>query len=86
MSKQKSKTLVVQLVRLVSPQHQPPQPQLYGFKAQWGGLSSTSLSEKLPESMRLTSKQAHAVRKETAIDAAKEAVPQGDGIYKKMTG
>jgi hypothetical protein len=75
-----------------------------------GSSSSTSLREKLPKSMRLTSKQAHAVRKETAIekaettdkyktamkeatimyqneqDAAKEALAQGDGIYKKMTG
>jgi hypothetical protein len=75
-----------------------------------GSSSSTSLREKLPKTMRLTSKQAHAVRKETAIekaettdtykaamkeatimyqndqDAAKEALAQGDGIYKKMTG
>jgi hypothetical protein len=35
-----------------------------------GSFSSTSLSEKLPKSMRLTSKQAHAVRKETAVKKA----------------
>jgi hypothetical protein len=36
-----------------------------------GGSSfSTSLRERLPKSMRLTSKQAHAVRKETAIEKA----------------
>jgi hypothetical protein len=77
-----------------------------------GGSSSisTSLREKLPKTMRLTSKQAHEVRKETAIemadttdnyktamkeatimyqneqDAAKEALAQGDEIYKKLTG
>lgn len=38
-----------------------------------GSSSSTSLREKLPKSMRLTSKQAHAVRKETAIEKADTA-------------
>jgi hypothetical protein len=37
-----------------------------------GSFSTTSLREKLPKSMRLTSKQAHAVRKETTIEKAEK--------------
>jgi hypothetical protein len=75
-----------------------------------GRISSESIKEKLPKSMRLTSKQAHVTRKETAIkkaetsdkysiamkeatiryqneqDAAKQALEEGDTLYKKMTG